>query len=257
MRILVVIGRVLNPRGITVNRRAGRVFVNREEYVMQPADRCALEMALRIKDAHGAEVIALPRGPLPDDDVLRQAIATGADRAIYLVGDGFAADDGAMAGLLAAAATRLGGADLILTGATTLDSGQGQLGPRLAEALGWPQVVDAWDIRPQDGAVQVVCRADDGFVVMEAPLPAVVTIAPGALKPRYPGGARLINIYKGVGDVAAALERWEVGDLAAGLSLTPLLEQRGQEFPPERERGTRFSGTPQELADALRNRLPR
>ena len=88
MRVIVIIGRVLDPAGIVVNRRRGRIFVNREEYILQPADRCALEAALRVKDATAAEVVALPRSPLPDDDVLRQALATGADRAITLAGDG-------------------------------------------------------------------------------------------------------------------------------------------------------------------------
>ncbi|MCS7179443.1 MAG: hypothetical protein N0A03_09285 [Anaerolineae bacterium] len=262
MRIIVILGRVLDPRGIVVNPRAGRIFINREEYILQPADRCALEAALRIKEAVGAEVVALPRAFLPDDDVLRQALATGADRAIYIAGKPAALpDDGLMARVLVASVERLGGADLILTGATTMDTGQGQLGPRLAEALGWPQIVGAWTAEVTDGSVRAVRRDGTGFVWVEAPLPAVVTFVPGALKPRYPDGRRLINIYKGVGEIAAALERWEATDLVAPEALTPMLERRGQDFPPERERGVRLSGSPEEVvraaADALRSRLPR
>ncbi|MGB9776783.1 MAG: electron transfer flavoprotein subunit beta/FixA family protein [Anaerolineae bacterium] len=262
MRIVVILGRVLDPRGIVVNPRAGRVFVNREEYILQPADRCALEAALRIKETVGAEVVALPRAFLPDDDILRQALAIGADRAIYLAGKPTALpDDGLMARVLVAAIGRLGGADLILTGATTLDTGQGQLGPRLAEALGWPQIVGAWAAEVADGVVRTVRQDDAGFVQVEAPLPAVVTFVPGALKLRYPDGRRLINIYKGVGDIAAALERWEAKDLVAPEALTPVLERRGQDFPPERERGVRLTGSGEEMArsaaDALRARLVR
>ena len=248
MRILVIIGRVLDPRGIVVKRQAGRIFINREEYVLQPADRCALEAALRIKDATAAEVVALPRGPLPDDDVLRQALASGADRAITLTGEGFdAAGDAVMARVLAATVQRLGGADLILTGATTLDSGQGQLGPRLAEALGWPQIVRAWQVEVADGQVQAVQQDGAGYVAVEADLPAVVTVVPGALKPRYADGVRLINVYR----AEDAVERWDVSDLVSESMRQPLLEKRGQDFPPERERGTRLSGTAEEMAQAV------
>jgi len=276
MRIVVIIGRVLDPGGIVVNRRAGRIFVNRKEYIIQPADRCALEAALRIKNGGDAEVVALPRSPLPDDDVLRQALATGADRAIHFVGQVANlshADDAAMTRVLAAAVERLDEVDLILTGATTLDTGQGQLGPRLAEALGWPQIVGAWQVAirrgggPANGGVQAVRRDGAGYVTVEADLPAVVTVLPGALKPRYPDGVRLINIYKGVGEIAEGLEQWDVADLStelkAGLvsleALKPLLERRGRDFPPERERGMRVSGAPEEMAqaaaDALRQRV--
>jgi len=254
MRIIVLIGRVLDPRGIVVNRRRGRIFVNREEYLLQPADRCALEAALRVKDATDAEVVVFPRGPLPDDDVLRQALSTGADRAVRFVGQGASlpsADDAVMAQLLAAAVERLGGADLVLTGATTMDTGQGQLGPRLAEALGWPQIVGAWVVEAADGLVQAVLRDGAGYVAVEADLPALVTMSPGTLKLRYPDGVRLINVYR----AEDAVERWDVGDLADEGVLQPLLEKRGQDFPPERERGVRVSGTPEEMAQALAGAL--
>jgi electron transfer flavoprotein alpha/beta subunit len=112
-----------------------------------------------------------------------------------------------------------------------------------------------------DGHVQAVLREGPGYVTVEADLPAVVTVLPGVLRPRYPDGVRLINVYKGVGDLAAALEQWDVNDLVDAEALTPLVERRGQDLPPERERGARASGTPEEmaqvLADALRQRLRR
>jgi electron transfer flavoprotein alpha/beta subunit len=256
VRVIVIIGRVLDPAGIVVNRRRGRIFINREEYILQPADRCALEAALRVKDATAAEVVALPQSLLPDDDVLRQALAAGADRAIYLTGDGIErTDDAVMVRVLAAVVERLGGADLMLAGAAKLDSGQAQLGARLAEALGCPQILDAWQVEMGDGKVKVVRQEEGGFTAVEATLPAVVTVLPGVLKPRYPDGARLINIYKHVGEIAEALEEWGVADLVDAEALKPLLERRGQDFPEERERGTRVSGTVKEMAQAAASAL--
>ena len=253
MRIVVILGRVLDPAGIVVNRRRGRIFVNREEYVMQPAGACALEAALQIKDGGDAEVIALPRGLLPNDDVLRQALSMGADRAINLGGDGLGgADDAVMARVLKAVVERLGGVDLILTGATTLDTGQSQLGPRLAGVLGWPQIVTSLQVRKSaDREVQAVIRQEGEYATVEADLPAVVTVHPGALKPRYPDGVRLINAYRDAG----AVEQWDIAEVVGTGDLAPLLERRGQDFPPERERGVRLEGTPQEMAQALAEAL--
>jgi electron transfer flavoprotein alpha/beta subunit len=74
--------------------------------------------------------------------------------------------------------------------------------------MGWPQILGAWTAEIADGAVRAVRQDGAGYVKVEAPLPAVVTVVPGALKPRYPNGRRLINIYKGVGEIAAA---WSAG----------------------------------------------
>ena len=268
MRIIVPLRRVLDPAGIVAHRRLQRIFVNREEYIIQPADHCALEAALRIKDATGAEVIVTSGQPEPDDDTLRRGLAMGADRAIYLTGDGLKeADEAVMVRLLEKVVDQLGDADLVLTGATTLDTGQGQLGPRLAEALGWPQITQAWSVEVVDSNVQAVLQmgsehstgSGHRHVTVEADLPAVVTVAPGALKPRYPDGARLINVYRGAGEMGEALEAWDVNDLVGSTDLTPLIEERGRDFPPERELGERLSGPPEEmaqaLADVLRQRL--
>ena len=226
---------------------------------MQPADRCALESALRIKDSQSpdVEVVALPRCPLPDDDVLRLAVATGADRAICLTGDGLAdADDAVMARVLAAVVERLGGADLILTGATTMDTGQAQLAPRLAEALGWSQILEALHVEAAGGRVEAILKEGRRYVTVEADLPVVVTVPQDTVKPRYPDGVRLINVYKREGDLAAAVEEWDVADLVDAETLKPLLEKRGQDFPPERERGVRVSGTSEEMARAVAVALP-
>ena len=252
MRIVTILRRVLDPTGIVAHRRLRRLFVNREVYILQPADRCALEAALRVKDNSDAEVIIVSGQPEPDDDTLRRGLAMGADRAIYLDGEGFAdADDAVVVRMLKAVVEKLGGADLITIGTTTLDTDQEQLGIRLAEALGWPQIVGALAVEVDDGSARAVGRYGDQHLVVEASLPAVVTVQAGSLKPRYPDGRRLINIYRDEGEIAEALERWDIAEHLTPDELAPLVESKGLDFPPERQRGERVEGSPEEIAQAL------
>jgi electron transfer flavoprotein beta subunit len=238
------------------------MFINREEYMIEPADHCALEAALRIKDDAGAEVVVVSGRPEPDNDTLQRGLAMGADRAIYLAGDGFEhADEAVVARALDAVTERLGGADLVVAGMTTLDTGQGQLALRLAELLAWPQVTGAWSLAVADGRLEAVRRDGDTYVRVEVDLPAVVTVPAGALEPRYPDGVRLINVYRGECGMAEALEEWDTADLLTADEQAPLLESRGRDFPLERERGMRVEGLAEEagltVAKALRQRLRR
>ncbi len=260
MRLVVPLRRVLDPAGIVAHRRLRRLFVNREEYMIEPADHCALEAALRIQDGTEADVVVVSGQPEPDDDTLRRGVAMGADRAIYLSGEGFEDSDEAVVGqALEAVVGELGGVDLIVAGATTLDTNQSQLALRLAEALGWPQVTGAWSVEVGDGRLEAVCRDGDTYMRFGADLPAVVTVPAGALKPRYPDGVRLIDVYRRDNEMAEAVEQWDVTDLLAVDERVSLLEDRGRDFPPERERGTRVERAPEEVAEvlgqALRKRL--
>lgn len=251
MKIVVAIKQVLDPRGFTVNRKAEKIFFNREEWITNPADLCALEAALTLKDKLGAEVVVLSGGPARAGDALRDAWARGADRAIHLSDKAFAGADGFVAArILAKAVDKLGNVDLVLCGDKALDTG-GEVGPRLAEALGWPQVLDALDVTVTDGRARAIKPNGAGFVALEVGLPALVTVAAGANQPRYPHGGRIMQSYR-----EYQLEAWTAADL--GLSedeLKPLIDNRGQSFPPERQRGTVLD-SPEELVRLLkRNRV--
>jgi electron transfer flavoprotein beta subunit len=252
MRIIVAIKQVLDPRGFTVNRKAEKIFVNREEWITNPADLCALEAALALKDKLGAEVIALSGGPARAGDALRDAWARGANRAIHLSDKAFASADGFVAArILAQAVNKIGNVDLVLCGDKALDTGAGEVGPRLAEALSWPQMLGALDVTVAGGHVRAVKANGAGFVALEASLPALVTVVAGANQPRYPHGGRIMQSYR-----EYRLEAWTASDL--GLSeeeLKPVMDNRGQSFPPERQRGT-ILDSPEELVRLLkRNRV--
>src|SRR5512137_489180 len=134
MKVVVCIKQVLDPRGITVNRKAEKVFINREDFIIDPASKAALEVAHDLKSSGAAaQVIAISVGPERVEDALREALARGADRAIWIRSDG--GDALVVANLIVAAVHKIGEIDLILAGRQALDTGAGELAPRLAEAL--------------------------------------------------------------------------------------------------------------------------
>ena len=243
MKVLVCVKQVLDPGGITVNRKAEKVFINREEFILEPASKAALEAASALKQA-GAEVIAISVGPERVEDGLREAMARGADRAIWIRSEG--GDALVIANLIAAAARKIGEIDLILAGHQSLDTGAGELAPRLAEALDWPQILGAAKIDAgANGVTAVVARsgvlagavggdADGLFVQVEASMPVVVSLLAEAYRGSHANGWRLMDAYK-----KWNVEAWSTADLELGEDdLRPLTTKKEDAFPPERQPGT-------------------
>jgi len=115
MRIIVPIKQILDPSGMTVNRRRERIFINREEYIINPNDKNALEEALKLKDEQGAEVVAVTMGPERADDALREAMAMGADSGFLLTDEAFEkADISVATTVLGTAIQKIGDYDLII-----------------------------------------------------------------------------------------------------------------------------------------------
>ena len=197
MKIVVPIKQILDPRGILVRRDKERIFVNREEFIIGPGSKAAVEAALRLQDAGEATVVAVSMGKPQADDALREALAMGCDEAYLLSDKAFKdADISVTARVLAAAIEKLGGADLIIVGRESGDTGAGQIGPRLAQALGYAQVTDVYALSTASGSLQATRRWGEGYAAVEASLPAVATVAPEAFPPRYPHGASIMSAYR-------------------------------------------------------------
>lgn len=263
MRIVVPIKQILDPQGITFRRDKERMFINREEYIIGPGSKAAIEAALRLKgDADnapgesGRTVVALSMGQARADDALREALAMGCDEAYLLRDEAFKdADISVTARILAAAVEKLGGADLIVAGRESGDTGAGQIGPRLAGALDYAQVTDVYALTvkdgssspPDDATLQATRRWRDGYATVEATLPAVVTVAPQAFPPRYAHGARIMTAYR-EWDVAV----WNAADLGLDeAALAPIVAFRGESFPPPLEIGEEFRGDPVDVAQEV------
>lgn len=155
-------------------------------YELNEPDAYALEEALRLKEQHGGEVVVCSAGPARVSQVIREALARGADRALHVEDDALAnADASATAAALAAA---LAGeqCDLVLTGLQSDDAGFAQTGVALAERLGLPHATIIMDVQLADGGLRVKRELEGGwFQWIAMPLPAVLTIQSGINQLRY------------------------------------------------------------------------
>lgn len=169
----------LDPATKTITRQGIPAVIN-------PADKNALEEALRIRERYSGKVAVATMGPSQARRALEEALAMGADEAVLLCDTAFAeADTLATAYSLACNIRDMGTFDLILCGNETADSGTGQVGPQLAEFLGIPCVSNVKEIAVEQGMNLVVKQAlERGYLKVKLGLPAVITVTKEINSPR-------------------------------------------------------------------------
>jgi electron transfer flavoprotein beta subunit len=161
-------------------------------YEVNEPDAYALEEALRQKEKHGGEVVVITAGPARAQQVLREALAKGADRAIHLEDSAFVGLDAFNTARAFAAAIKDEQFDLIFTGLQSDDYGFAQTGVILAQLLNWPHATIIMQIEKTDAGIKVKRELEAGFFqFVDMPVPAVLTIQSGINKLRY---ATLIGI---------------------------------------------------------------
>jgi electron transfer flavoprotein beta subunit len=157
---------------------------------VSPHEECAVEEAVRIKEAHGGSVTVMTLGSEEAEEQLRYSISTGADEVVLLATDGSEWDAQATSAALAEGIGELEAAgghfDLILFGNESADAGGYQVGIRVAHALGRPVISGIKGIAIEEGAVVARRETDAGFEVYRLSLPAVVAVKEGINLPRYP-----------------------------------------------------------------------
>ena len=157
------------------------------EGMMNPACRSALDAALRIKETGGGEITAITMGPPMAEEVLREAIALGADRGVLLTDPKMAGADTSVTSHTLARAIEKAcpGFDLVLCGCSTSDSETGQVGPQLAEELDIPGVAYVDEIEVSGRAVRMRRISDHFLETLEMDLPGIVTVTTGHYAPRH------------------------------------------------------------------------
>jgi electron transfer flavoprotein beta subunit len=155
-------------------------------FEMNEPDAYALEAALRLKETHNGEVVVCSAGPARVAQVIREALARGADRAIHVEDDGLASADAFVTSTALAGAMRDERFDLVLTGLQSDDQGFAQVGVILAEKLGLPHATIIMEVQVSGEAMRVKRELEGGwFQWVTMPLPAVLTIQSGINQLRY------------------------------------------------------------------------
>jgi electron transfer flavoprotein beta subunit len=243
MKIAVCIKQVVTREWqVRVNDDKTWVKDGDASWELNEPDAYALEEALRLKEKHGGEVVVISAGPARATQVIREALARGADRAIHVEGDVFATADAFVAADALASALRDEAIDLVLTGLQSDDQGFAQVGVILAEKLGMAHSTIIMDVQV-DGATLKVKRELEGgwFQWISMPLPAVLTIQSGINQLRY-------ATLKGI----MAAKKKEIKVVAASSPAAAARQRITSIYLPQKQKQTRMiTGTPAEAAKEL------
>ncbi|MDQ2810415.1 MAG: electron transfer flavoprotein subunit beta/FixA family protein [Actinomycetota bacterium] len=187
MEILVCVKRVPTVGGkITVTPDGQQVDTRMSGFTISPHEECAVEEAVQITGRLGGAVSVLTLGPEEAIEQLRGALALGAGRAVLLETDGREYGPTATAAAIAAE-VRAHGYDLVLLGNEAADTGDYQVGIRVAHELGWPVATGIKTLEVSEAGGVVARREYRGVEeAYELPLPAVITVKEGINLPRYP-----------------------------------------------------------------------
>jgi electron transfer flavoprotein beta subunit len=189
MHCVVCVKQVPDVATVKIDPKRGTLIREGVPSTTNPFDLYALEAALELRDEYGGKVTAVTMGPPQAEAVLRDAIAMGVDDVLLLSDPAFAgADTLATSYVLARAIERLEPeATLVFAGKQAIDGDTGQVGPGISRRLGWTQLTYIYSIdRPHDGVIEVERLLEDGREVLEARLPAVVTVVKDINEPRLP-----------------------------------------------------------------------
>jgi len=224
-----------------------RTWVREQDasYEMNEPDAYALEEALRLREKHGGEVVVCSVGPTRVQQVIREALARGADRALHVEDEALSAADAATAAAALAPVMREEAFELILTGLQSDDQGHAQFGPVLAATLDVPHSTIIMEVQVGDGGIRVKRELEGGwFQYVSMPTPALLTIQSGINQLRY-------ATLKGI----MAAKKKEIRKVAPPAGLAARLQVVAMYAPQKSKQTVMIGGAPAEAARELVRRL--
>lgn len=249
MKILVCMKQVPQKDAPLKLNESGTWIREDVSYEVNEPDAYALEEALRQKEKHKGEVVVVTAGPGRASQVLREALAKGADRAIHLEDNAFVTMDAFNIARAIAAVAKEEQFDMIFTGLQSDDFGFAQTGVLLAEILGWPHATIIMQIEKTDSGIRVKRELESGFFqYVDLPLPAVLTIQSGINKLRY---ATLIGIKQAK---TKPLKKVTLAEVQAAIGDN--LQKIEKLYVPQKTKQTeKLEGPPAEVAKKLVEKL--
>jgi electron transfer flavoprotein beta subunit len=242
MKIAVCIKQVVTREWqLRVNEARTWIRDQDASFELNEPDAYALEEALRLKEKHGGEVVVVSAGPARAAQVIREALARGADRAVHIESDALATADAVTVADAIASAIRDEKFDLVLTGLQSDDQGFGQTGVILAEKLGMPHATIIMEVQASAGGLRVKRELEGGwFQWIALPLPSLLTIQSGINQLRY-------ATLKGI----MAAKKKEIRKVAPSATANPTERILSVYFPEKGKKTQMITGSPAEAAKAL------
>jgi electron transfer flavoprotein beta subunit len=255
MHIIVCIKQVPNVSEVKWDPETGALIRKGVPSIINPNDKNAIEAALRLREKHGGEVTILSMGPSQVEEALREALGMGADKAIRLTDKKFAGSDTWVTSYtLGLAIQRIAKWDLVICGKEALDGMTAQVGPQLAEYLDIPQLTYAVNLEVVDNRVKIRQKLGDIRRVLEAPLPALITVEREANQPRVAPVDCIIEAYN------KEIAVWRADDLSGddenfGLQGSPTKLRKVYTPKLLKGKAEMLEGGPEETAHQLIEKL--
>ena len=255
MNIVVCLKQVPGTTKVKIDPQTNTLIRQGIENITNPFDTYALEEGVRLKERCGGKVTAISMGPPQAEKMLRDAISTGADEAILLSDSAFAGSDTwATAYVLSKAIGKLTPCHLLICGRQTIDGDTGQVGPELAELLELPFIAYVSKIEEIDEKhIRVRRMVEEGYEIIESPLPAVLTVVKEINIPRLPSLRGLAKARN------APIPLWTAETLGIDKSMVGLAGSATRVvrifFPERVRRSEMLPGDPESQVDTLITRL--
>jgi electron transfer flavoprotein beta subunit len=248
VRTIVCAKQVYDVEALKVDPKTHSLVTERVERKISDFDKNALEEALRIREKHGGSVIMITLGSQTASDAAKEALNMGADDAYVIRGvDTEQLDARATSDILVAAIRRIGEFDLIICGDASIDMYSGQVGPRLAEKLGIPQISHAKKVTVNGSVIRAERDLEEADETVEAPMPVLLTVTKEINEPRIPTITMFIRASK---KTVRTLDPGELGvPFATSIKVLKALA------PKTQRRKEVIEGKPAEIAENLARQL--